>query len=100
MTDEEYVSLLKQRGNSRLLEHQSFINFTGTTLTSNTSYTYGKDYNIGDFVSVIDRQLGVIFNLQITGITKSLTSDGEEKFDLQFGTEKITVQQLVKRRNI
>jgi hypothetical protein len=100
MTDEEYIKLLKQRGNTRLLEHQSYINFSGTAITSNTSYKYGVDYNLGDFVSIVDEQLGVVFGLQITGITKSLTSTGEEKFDLQFGTEKITVQQIVKRRNL
>lgn len=98
MTDEEYKELLKQRGLQKLEECKRFISFNGTVLVvGGTTYKYKEDFNLGDYVTVIDKDLNLQFDLQITEISKTVTEKGEEKFDIVFGEERATVQELIRR---
>lgn len=94
ITDAELEELMKQRGLEKLEEHQIFISFEGTIINGNMRYEYKKDFFKGDYVSVIDKHLNKIFNLQITGVSKSI-SNGVEYFDLTFGYDKYTISNIV-----
>lgn len=87
MTEEEYQEVLEQRGLEKLEENALNYAFEATAFTAtNNSFVYGRDYKNGDYVTVIDRSLGIAVGVQITGVTKSLTETGEI-LDLIFGNQ-------------
>lgn len=101
MTQEEYEQLLTERGNEKLLEHAEFISFDANVISDgNTAYKYGVDYNLGDYVTIIDKEINLQVDLQITEIMKTLTENGDEKLDLKFGEERMTIQQLISKEVI
>ena len=86
-TDEEYAEMLQERGLEKLGENSLQYAFEATVFTAtNNSFVYGEDYKNGDYVTVIDRHLGMAVGVQITGVTKSLTETGEI-LDLIFGNQ-------------
>ena len=77
-TDEEYEEMLSERGSEKLRESSAKYAFEATVFTGeNNSFKYGEDYKNGDYVTVIDRNLGMAVGVQVTGVTKSLTERGE-----------------------
>lgn len=98
LTEEELLEQMEQRGMEKLVEHQRFISFNGTISTGNMSYEYGKDFFLGDYVTVYSSKLGKYANLQITSVTKSI-SNGVEHLDITFGTDRLKVAKLIGREN-
>ena len=99
LTDEDYTEALSNRGYSYMEDHISFSSFEGTIIDGASSYVYGKDFFNGDYVSVIDEELGIVASVQISSITKSLTESGE-KLDVTFGKERVSVQKIIRKRGI
>lgn len=102
LTDEEYIELLKNRGDEKLSENGGmFISFDGEVIPNgNNSYKYGTNYVNGDYVTVRDKDLKLDFNLQITGVTKTVMENGEERFNLRFGKDRMTIQEAIRRGGI
>lgn len=99
MSQSEYEELLTLRGNEYLEQNTQFISLDGTVITNgNNSFIYGTDYYNGDFVTIMDEQLGINVDLQIIGIRKSLTTD-KEIIDLLFGKEKASIYKMVKKNS-
>lgn len=99
MTAEEYKEALTNRGNSHMEDHASFSSMEGTVIDGASSYVYGKDFFNGDYVSIIDEELGLVASVQITSVSKSLTESGE-KLDITFGKERVSIQKIVRKRGI
>lgn len=99
MTEDEYRQVLKNRGESHLEDARSFLSFDGTIIDGASSYVYGKDFFLGDYVSVIEKTLGIIATVQISSVTKSLTESGE-KIDIVFGKEKVLIQKIIRKRGV
>lgn len=98
ITEEEFLSLMEQRGLEKLQGHKVFISFDGNVIISGDSrYTYGVDFYKGDYVSIIDDKFDKVFNLQITSVTKSI-SQGVEYFDIGFGFDKVIIKKLINTR--
>lgn len=95
ITDEQLEELMIQRGNEKLEEHQKFISLTATVITQETNFEYGKDFFLGDFVTVMSKTLNREFKLQITEAIKTI-SDGVEHLDFSFGYDKVQVTKLFK----
>lgn len=93
LTDEELEELMRQRGLKKLMEHQRFVSCNGTISTGGMSYEYGKDFKLGDMVSVYSQQLNIVVNLQIISVTKSI-SNGVEYFDIVFGHDRMSIRKL------
>ncbi len=78
MTEEQYEQNLQERGLEKLKQASVTDNFEATVFAdTNNSFQYGRDYTLGDYVSVIDRQLNIRIDAQIRGVTRSLTETGE-----------------------
>ena len=98
MTQAEYEQLLAERGNKKLSENAKFISFDANIISDgNTAYKYGVDYSLGDYITIIDKEINLQVDLQITEIMRTLTEDGDEKLDLKFGQERMTIQQLINK---
>lgn len=77
MTDEEYNELLQQRGKEKLSEFRKVESYEAELMSdTRTGFVYGKDYFLGDTVSVIDKNLGVILSAKITEATITFAEDG------------------------
>lgn len=98
LTDEQYNALIKQRAKEKAVENDIQESYEATVITKNKRYVYGKDYFLGDFVTVVDTQLGLEFDVQIIGITFS-KQDTEEITDieLQYGNKRISPQSILQQ---
>ena len=77
MTDEEYNELLQQRGKEKLSELRKVESYDAELMSdAKTGFVYGKDYFLGDTVSVIDKNLGVMLSAKITEATITFAEDG------------------------
>lgn len=77
MTDEEYNELLQQRGKEKLSEFRKAESYDAELMSdARTGFVYGKDYFLGDTVSVVDKNLGVILSAKITEVTVTFAEDG------------------------
>ena len=99
LSEEEYTEVLSNRGYSHLEDHTSLYSFNGTVIDGASSYVYGRDFFNGDYVSVVDEELGIIASVQISSVTKSMTESGE-KLDITFGKERVSVQKIIRKRGI
>ena len=99
LTEEEYAEVLSNRGYSYMEDRTSFSSMDGTIIDGASSYVYGKDFFNGDYVSVVDEDLGIIASVQISSVTKSLTESGE-KLDVTFGKERVAIQKIIRKRGI
>lgn len=98
LTEEELLELMEQRGLEKLVEHQRFVSVNGTIASGSMSYEYGKDFFLGDYVTVYSTRLGKYINLQISSVTKSISS-GVEYFDIEFGTDRLKIAKLIGRES-
>jgi len=94
MTDEEYEEMLHQRGLEKLKDNLGFDTFNATVhADSNNTFVYGVDYVNGDTVTIYDRQINAKIDIQIKGVTRSLTEDGVVT-DLIFSDKNYKVTML------
>lgn len=99
ITDEELEQKLAVRGLEKLLECQIFHTFDGGVIVEGDSrYKYRTDYYKGDFVTVVDKKNGIMYDLQITSVTKSI-SNGVEHFDITFGWDNLRIKSLTDKFN-
>lgn len=98
LTEAQYEALINQRAEEKAVENDVQESYEATVITKNKRYVYGKDYFLGDFVTVVDTQLGLEFDVQIIGITFS-KQDTEEITDieLQYGNKRISPQSILQQ---
>lgn len=83
LTDAEYEELMKQRADEKAKDNDLSEEYTATVTDTAKQYTYKKDYNIGDFVTVADEELGMEIDAQITNVTVT-RQDDRDIIDLEF----------------
>lgn len=76
LTDEEYKDQLVARGKEKLAECVEIQGFEGEAET-NTTFTYGTDYIIGDIVQIMN-EYGIESRSRITEVMRSESSSGFE----------------------
>ena len=97
MTDGEYKKLLHQRGLQRLSEYRYVESFKSTIKTFGYQQNvYGVDFLLGDIVTVIDRELGVTVNTQVTEVEQTWDSKGYQ-IDITFGNSQPTILDVIRR---
>ena len=88
ITEEEYETLIKQRADEKFTDNAVEESYTATLTEANKQYAYGVDYVIGDLVTVIDDELGISIDAQITEVTKSIEGV-REIVDIDFTYGKV-----------
>lgn len=83
LTDAEYEELMKQRADEKAKDNDLSEEYTATVTDITKQYTYKKDYNIGDFVTVADEELGMEIDAQITNVTVTRQGD-RDIVDIEF----------------
>lgn len=99
ITSEEYEKLIKQRANEKATENTVERSYSSTLTEANNQYEYGKDYYKGDFVTVIDNELGITVDAQVTEAT--VTEEGTRKvIDIDFTYGKINRDPVEQIKNV
>lgn len=75
-TDEEYKKMLDSRGKLELSSMIFFESFSGTINTSDELFVLGRDYTLGDIVTIQNNQIGVYANVRITETTEVQDENG------------------------
>lgn len=75
-TDAEYDAQLKTVGMQELAEMEIVETFNGEIDVTNGSFLYGRDFFLGDIVTVQDVEIGLYINPRIIEITEVQDEDG------------------------
>lgn len=96
LTEQEYHEMLSQRGSEKLAECEAIETFDSKLrVIGDINFKYGIDYFLGDIVTVIDRELGIRVDAQVTNV-EEVWSDSYELI-VTFGFSQPTILQKVKR---
>ena len=71
MTDAEYEQELRNRADSKAVDAMLSKSYSSTVITSDERYVYNRDYHKGDIVTVVDNELDIMLDAQITSVTKT-----------------------------
>lgn len=97
LSDDEYNSVLLQRGDDKLSEHKVTETFEAQIrVFGDVQYVFGVDYNKGDKVTIRDNQLNVMISARITEVEEDF--DDEYALVLTFGYSYPTIMQKVKQQ--
>lgn len=83
MTEQEYEKLIGQRAEEKFTENTIEETYNGTLTEANKQYVYGIDYVNGDLVTIVDDELGIEIEAQITGVTRTIEGV-REIVDIEF----------------
>lgn len=99
MTDAEYLKALTTRGQEKLSDAQLVQNFDANIRTLNPTYVYGKDFFLGDTITVIDKNLGVTVDAVVESVQRSFGSQGEQ-LSFTFGYSTPLLSQKLRKAGI
>ena len=89
LANDEYIEQLRQRGKEKLAENIEIVSFEGSADTSDRMFVYGKDFFVGDLVS-IDDDYGHSTKARILEIVTSENEDGSISMYPTFSTMDYT----------
>lgn len=90
LTDEEYLEVLQSRGYERLGENREVQTYEGSLrLIGNPNYTFGVDYNLGDKVTVEDKELALEIDATVQNITEYYSSSYDAQVQFGYGVPKL-----------
>lgn len=81
---QEYRKQLEAQGRQAVLGLQLIETFNGEIDLTNSFYIYGEDYNLGDLITIEDKDLGKYINARILAVTEIQDDDGY-KIDIEYG---------------
>lgn len=84
-TDTEYLTLLKSAGQQELAALREIQTFDGEIDLTNCNLVFGRDYYLGDLITVYDVELGLYLNKRILTATEVQDESGY-KIDITYGT--------------
>lgn len=79
LTEAEYNSQLTERGKEKLTEYTRVTSVEGEADTHSTSFTYGKDYNVGDIVEVVN-EYGIETKARVIEFIRSESESGYDMY--------------------
>lgn len=97
ITKEEYIKLIEQRGLEKLAGYKEVINFEGGINVTGSNLIYRKDFDLGDYVTLINKKWNVILNVKVVEVEEIYEKDGF-KVNVIFGDKVPTLIDKVERR--
>ncbi|WP_231745112.1 siphovirus ReqiPepy6 Gp37-like family protein [Lysinibacillus sp. F5] len=92
---EKVVADLNKRGNEKLSEHAQEI-YLGCQILTTSRLIYGKDFSVGDVVTVRDKGWSVTMDTRITAV-KEVYEYGKRKIEVVFDNDKPTFISKMRR---
>lgn len=95
-TSTQYEEMLRKRAFEKVSEYIKEEIFEAQIDTNRTQFVYGVDYKLGDYVSVVDANLGIRAKCLVNEVT--ITSMANEvKIDIQFGKPTLSWMKKLRR---
>lgn len=79
-----YRKQLEAQGQQSIAELQRVETFDGTIDLTNSNYIYGENFNIGDLVTIEDKNIGKYINARILSVTE-VQDDNGYNIDVEYG---------------
>ena len=79
-----YRKMLEAQGRQTIAELQKVETFDGEIDLTNSNYVYLVDYNLGDLITVEDKDMGKYINARIVTVTE-VQDDNGYKIDIDYG---------------
>jgi hypothetical protein len=95
LPEEQIIEKLRERGQQKLSEFAEEFFLEGQILT-NSPFVYEKDYDLGDIVTIQNREWGVTRNARITEI-KEIYEPGGFQIEATFGESRPTLVKKLKQ---
>ena len=96
MTDEEYIAVLEEKGLEKLAKYKAVEKFD-VTIDHRANLRYMTDFDLGDFCTVIDTDLGITLDARLLEIEEDW-EDGDMTLVARFGEGFLTVPDYIRRR--
>lgn len=80
LTEDEYEQQIVNRANEKFADNDTEESYECTVVQDDRRYIFEEDYDICDWCTVEDDELGITVDAQITGVT--ISSDGGESGDI------------------
>lgn len=87
LTENEYQELIRVRANEKLSTAQKEEIYNSTISERTSLYVYGEHYSLGDWVTVMDDELGITVDAQVTSVTVS-AQGARDIYDIEFSYGK------------
>ncbi len=97
LAQEEYAGVLTTRGLEKLAENQLVRSFPAQVRTREATYQYGRDFFLGDRITVTDERLGLTVDAQVMAAQYSVSGEGE-RLTLTLGYSQPTVYEKLARK--
>lgn len=97
LSPEEYQSALTTRGQEKLAESPLAQNFSAVVRTVGAAFVYGRDFFLGDTITVRDERLGVTVDAVVTAALHGVTSEGET-LELTLGFSQPGIYEKLSRK--
>ncbi|MCI9543526.1 MAG: hypothetical protein HFE93_04930 [Acutalibacter muris] len=97
LSPEEYAQALETRGREKLAECQLVQSFTAQVRTQDPTFEYGRDYKLGDRITVSDRRLAVTVGAIVTAAEYTVSREGRG-LSLTLGYSQPTVYEKLARK--
>ncbi|MEV2911576.1 siphovirus ReqiPepy6 Gp37-like family protein, partial [Paenibacillus larvae] len=95
-TESEVEQMLTDRGREKLAEVKRVESLEAKILTQ-SNLTYRKDYDLGDVVTVLNRQWGLTMNTRITEVAEVYEAS-QVRIDVTFGNSIPTLADVIGRK--
>ncbi|PUF85661.1 MULTISPECIES: siphovirus ReqiPepy6 Gp37-like family protein [unclassified Geobacillus] len=95
LPEEQVIAKLRERGQQKLLEFAQEFFLEGQILT-NSPFVYEKDYDLGDIVTIQNREWGITRDARITEI-KEIYEPGGFQIEATFGESRPTLIKKLKQ---
>lgn len=92
----ETAMSLTETGRHKLEEHNCVETLTAQ-ISASCTFVYGKDYDIGDIVTVMDTDLGIAQDMRISGVRETYETNGY-RLTIEFGKTPKRIKRAI--RNI
>lgn len=79
-----YRKMLEAQGRQTIADLQKVETFDGEIDLTNSNLVYGKDFNLGDLITVEDKDMGKYINARIVTVTEVQDDDGY-KIEIDYG---------------
>jgi len=96
MTDEEYASVLDEKGAEKLAKYKRVEKFD-VSIDPRANLEYMTDFDLGDLCTVIDTDLNITLDARILEIEEDW-EDGDMTLVARFGEGFLTVPDYIRRR--
>lgn len=93
----DYLLMLEERGKEKLADFKAVENFNAELDIFSDQFIFDTDFSIGDYITIVDKDLDVQQDVQVTSYRKTVNSS-QERLEFIFGEAQPSIYTLTRRR--